>query len=257
MSNDAKKMSLENQITLCQNNAIEFVHACMSIALHEVFGVGRDRLDKVNRVRDELNGRMVEIMTRPAKRQRDQLTAAEQWITGLLPEGVETTLRVPVVKGVPKKRREMQIKMAIDQAATLEWRVYAAACARVLGYGTQRLTRLREETLANFRQLNEWVAEDGVDVAMEMLCRCARDAYKTDVQVLDVPDEAVLEDQRRGSEQALRDMEMRAVRQELSRMRCGPVLRVPVLPLSDDEVRKKIEAVQAWANAPQDIRRTR
>lgn len=97
MSNDAKKMSLENQITLCQNNAIEFVHACMSIALHEVFGVGRDRLDKVNRVRDELNGRMIEIMTRPAKRQRDQLTAAEQWITGLLPEGVETTLRVPVL----------------------------------------------------------------------------------------------------------------------------------------------------------------
>lgn len=39
----------------------------------------------------------------------------------------ETALRVPVVKGVPKKRREVQIKMAIDQAATLEWRVYAAA----------------------------------------------------------------------------------------------------------------------------------
>ena len=43
-----KKMSLENRITLAQNNAIDFTHACMTIALHEVFGIGRERLEKVD-----------------------------------------------------------------------------------------------------------------------------------------------------------------------------------------------------------------
>lgn len=39
---------------------------------------------------------------------------------GLLPEGVVSVFRIPVVKGVPRKRREVQLKMAIDKAATLE-----------------------------------------------------------------------------------------------------------------------------------------
>ena len=47
MKNDARKMALENQIELAQQNAIDFTHACMTIALHDVFGVGKDRLDKV------------------------------------------------------------------------------------------------------------------------------------------------------------------------------------------------------------------
>lgn len=44
-----KKMSLENRITLAQNNAIDFTHACMTIALHEMFGLGRERLEKVDK----------------------------------------------------------------------------------------------------------------------------------------------------------------------------------------------------------------
>lgn len=32
---------MENQIDLVQQNAIDFTHACMTIALHEVFGVGK------------------------------------------------------------------------------------------------------------------------------------------------------------------------------------------------------------------------
>ena len=33
MKNDARKMALENQIELAQQNAIDFTHACMTIAL--------------------------------------------------------------------------------------------------------------------------------------------------------------------------------------------------------------------------------
>lgn len=204
MKNDARKMALENQIELAQQNAIDFTHACMTIALHDVFGVGKDRLDKVTQRKDEINGELMRRMAIPAKNQKAQLNEAEKWLVGLLPEGVVSVFRVPVIKGVPRKRRE----------------------------------KLRQETIANFGQLNEWVETDGVDVAMEMLCRCARDAYKTEVEVLDVPDEAVLEKQRRETAETIRQLQVQAVQREVSRK------RVPcVLPLSEAEVQRRVEAV--------------
>lgn len=57
-----KKMSLENRITLARNNAIDFTHACVTIALHEVFGLGRKRLEKVDKCRNEVNGEVLRIM---------------------------------------------------------------------------------------------------------------------------------------------------------------------------------------------------
>lgn len=186
MKNNARKMAMENQIDLVQQNAIDFTHACMTIALHEVFGVGKERLDKVTRRKDEINGELMRRMALPAKNRKAQLDEAEKWLVGLLPEGVVSVFRIPVVKGVPRKRREVQLKMAIDKAATLEWRGYAAACAQVLGFGPQR-----RETAAMVRQL-----------------------------------------------------EVQAVRQEVSRM------RVPcVLPLSEAAMREKVEAVNACFDA--------
>ena len=108
----------------------------------------------------------------------------------------------------------------------------------MLGFGPRRLEKLRQETIANFGQLNEWVETDGVDVAMEMRCRCARDAYKTEVEVLAVPDEAVLEKQRMETAETIRQLQVQAVQREVSRK------RVPcVLPLSEAEVQRRVEAV--------------
>jgi len=87
MKNDARKMALENQIELAQQNAIDFTHACMTIALHDVFGVGKDRLDKVTQRKDEINGELMRRMAIPAKNQKAQLNEAEKWLVGLLPEG--------------------------------------------------------------------------------------------------------------------------------------------------------------------------
>ena len=106
MKNDARKMALENQIELAQQNAIDFTHACMTIALHDVFGVGKDRLDKVTQRKDEINGELMRRMAIPAKNQKAQLNEAEKWLVGLLPEGVVSVFRVPVIKGVPRKRRD-------------------------------------------------------------------------------------------------------------------------------------------------------
>lgn len=135
-------------------------------------------------------------------------------------------------------KRELQIRMAVDNAATLEWRVYAAACAEVLGFGAKRLNHLHKAVLENFRQLSAWALEDGVDVAMERFCRCARDAYKTDVQVEDIPDAQALHQQQRQTRQALDGLAERAWMVEASRKRVG------CLPLAPEEVARRIAQVQ-------------
>ena len=218
-----RKLSLTEKIRLAENNAVDFMHACMTIALHDEYEMGVQRLRKVNLRREEINEEMLEVMAQPRKSSREQAEAGQAWLVGLLPEGAETEFRVPLGKGAARKQKELQIRMAVDNAATLEWRVYAAACAEVLG---------------NFRQLSAWALEDGVDVAMERFCRCARDAYKTDVQVEDIPDAQALHQQQRQTRQALDGLAERAWMVEASRKRVG------CLPLAPEEVARRIAQVQ-------------
>ena len=151
------KLSLEDSITLAQNNAIDFTHACVTIALNEKFGIGKERQKKVNAVRDEVNGKVLEIMTRPASRKHEPLRKAEAWMHSQLPEGTVWELHIPMAKGRARSHKEWKMQGAVDSAATLEWRVCAIACAQVLWFGAERLNRLHEEVLANYRQLNQWV----------------------------------------------------------------------------------------------------
>lgn len=106
---------------------------------------------------------------------------------GWLPDGVEPEFRVPILRA-PKNRKEQQLRMAGNQAAGMVWTLYAKACVDVLGYGARRLTRLREEALANYRQVNE-EGHECLEWAMERLRKCAEDALKEDIVVQEVPDE--------------------------------------------------------------------
>lgn len=231
------KMSLSAEMDLTQDSVVQLTCWCGQIALHELWGLGRTRLDRITRRKELLGSQSLAVVMQPDKNGMPQTEKARRLRAEAIPKGVPTEFRVPALR-TPRKRREVQLKMAIDRAATLEWRGYATACAQVLGFGPRRLEKLRQETIANFGQLNEWVETDGVDVAMEMLCRCARDAYKTEVEVLDVPDEAVLEKQRRETAETIRQLQVQAVQREVSRK------RVPcVLPLSETEVQRRVEAV--------------
>lgn len=209
------------------------------------------RLRKVNLRRDEINEEMLEVMAQPRKSGREQAAAGQAWLVSLLPEGAETEFRVPLGKGAARKQKELQIRMAVDNAATLEWRVYAAACAEVLGFGAKRLNDLHKAVLENFRQLSAWAIEDGVDVALERFCRCARDAYKTDVQVEDIPDAQALHQQQRQTRQALDGLAERAWMVEASRKRVG------CLPLAPAEVEKRIQTVLQAPAMPESWERRR
>lgn len=188
-----KKLSLTEKISLAENNAVDFMHACVTIALHDEYEVGVQRLRKVNLRRDEINEEMLEVMAQPRKSGREQAAAGQAWLVSLLPEGAETEFRVPLGKGAARKQKELQIRMAVDNAATLEWRVYAA---------------------------------------LERFCRCARDAYKTDVQVEDIPDAQALHQQQRQTRQALDGLAERAWMVEASRKRVGCLPLAPAMPES-------------------------
>ena len=232
-----KKMSLENRITLARNNAVDFTHACMTIALHEVFGLGRERLQKVDKRRNEVNGEVLRIMAecgRPHEARRN----AEAWLRSRLPKGTPWELLIPNARGVAKTHTELKIKGAVDEAATLEWRVYAVACAEVLGFSMERLIRLYDATMDNYRQLNQWVLEEGVDVALEWFRRAAAQGYGTKVEVLDVPEEREVEAYRQHSAEAVWEVQKTQIRAQVSRM------RVPcTLPLAKDEMDRRIRAV--------------
>lgn len=146
-----KKLSLTEKISLAENNAVDFMHACVTIALHDEYEVGVQRLRKVNLRRDEINEEMLEVMAQPRKSGREQAAAGQAWL--------------------------------------------------------------------------------------ERFCRCARDAYKTDVQVEDIPDAQALHQQQRQTRQALDGLAERAWMVEASRKRVG------CLPLAPAEVEKRIQTV--------------
>ena len=126
----------------------------------------------------------------------------------------------------------------MDEAATLEWLVYAVACDEVLGFRAARMNRLYDAAMDNYRQLNQWVREEGVDVALEWFRRAAAQGYGAKVEVLDVPEERELEAYRQHTAEPVWEMQKTQIRAQVSRM------RVPcTLPLAKDEMDRRIRAV--------------
>ena len=151
-----------------------------------------------------------------------------------------------------KTHTELKIKGAVDEAATLEWRVYAVACAEVLGFRAARMNRLYDATMDNYRQLNQWVLEEGVDVALEWFRRAAAQGYGTEVEVLDIPEERELEAYRKHTADVLAEMQKTQIRAQVSRM------RVPcTLPLAKGEMDRRIQAVMEQQVPPSWERRRR
>ena len=157
-----------------------------------------------------------------------------------MPEGVDPDFRVPVLRS-PRTRREEQLRMAGDVAASMVWTLCAEACIEELGFGAGRLNRLKEEALANYRQVNEEGHADGLDVAMEHLRRCAQDALKEDIMVENQPDEDRVKQSERDYEEQKRAFLKRAVMQELGRRAGKGSLRV----LSEKKLEEKATAAMA------------
>lgn len=157
-----------------------------------------------------------------------------------MPEGVDPDFRVPVLRS-PRTRRQEQLRMAGNVAASMVWTLCAKACMDELGFGAARLNRLKEETLANYRQVNEEGHTDGLDVALEHLRRCAEDALKEEVTVDEQPDEDRVRQSERDYEEQKRAFLKRAVMQEMGRRAGKGSLRI----LSEKKLEEKAAAAMA------------
>ncbi len=74
--------------------------------------------------------------------------------------------------------------MARDQGGKIAWLVMAATCRTTFKFGKDRLTRLLNESLANYRQFLEWDAEDH-EYAVNKLCRIVEQALHEELKVAD------------------------------------------------------------------------
>ena len=77
--------------------------------------------------------------------------------------------------------------MASNQGAEIAWLVMAATCHETFGYGRDRLARLKQNSMNNYKQYLEWEKEDK-DLALDRLRRCVQDALKEDLRVADTDD---------------------------------------------------------------------
>lgn len=229
----AQKRSLSDEIDFAQNDVSQIVCWCITVALHEKFGIGSSRLDLVAARMNELEEENTDLLIKKGK------AAAEKTRIGWLDGVVYSEFRIPRVK-MPKGNRERQILIASDKAASIAWTLYAKACMDVLGFGSGRMKRLLEESNANVRQFYQTaygdigngkydpeLVECARTQAVQQLKNCAERAVRCELNIVD-PDEDDLKKQMSDYE---KEFVQRKVR-ELSAL--AP--KSPFLPLSEKKL---------------------
>ncbi len=169
------KCSLAQEMEATRSDVGQIVMWCGVIALHQRYGIGPSRQDRLGKAVEE-----------------DSLIAQRAGLTWMMREirqnlaevlpAEELEFRVPMLRA-PKNRKEQQLAMAGNQAATVAWLLLARGVRRELGFGQSRLHQLREDILGNYRQLNQWCREDGPEAGLEKLRRCAERAIHEDLRL--------------------------------------------------------------------------
>lgn len=234
------KMSLTTELDLTREGTAEMTRWCILIALPQSFGVGAARLNKILARAEKLGQESLDVAMTVNERGMHSTDRSLALRCSWMPEGVDPDFRVPVLHS-PRTRRQEQLRMAGNVAASMVWTLCAKACMDELGFGAGRLNRLKEEALANYRQVNEEGHADGLDVAMEHLRRCAQDALKEEVTVDEQPDEDRVRQSERDYEKQKQEFMKRAVMQELGRRAGKGGLRI----LSEKKLEEKAAAAMA------------
>lgn len=110
-----KKMNLATEIDLTQDSVVQLTCWCGQIALHELWGLGRVRLDRITRRQEQLGNESLAVVMVPDRNGMPQTEKARQLRAEALPEGVPVEFRVPAMR-TPRTRREQQLKIVGDRA---------------------------------------------------------------------------------------------------------------------------------------------
>ena len=138
------KISLTTELDLTREGTAEMTRWCILIALHQSFGVGAARLNKILARAEKLGQESLDVAMTVNDRGMPSTDRSLALRRSWMPEGVDPDFRVPVLRS-PRTRREEQLRMAGDVAASMVWTLCAEACIEELGFGAGRLNRLKEE----------------------------------------------------------------------------------------------------------------
>lgn len=234
------KKPFETEMDDTRQAVSAIVGLCTTIALHQEFGVGKTRLERITKRMHELENQNTGVIMTPDTNGRPSKGKAEaireSWLAGY----VSSEYRIPMVRA-PRGHKEQQYRIAGDRAAKIAWQTYAKAVIDVLHYGPERLERLRKESRANYEQLNKWGHEDGMDVAMEKLRRCAAEAMQApELEVSDI-------DGSRDAEETDREFRKQQLN-FIKRVRAQTLGRIaataqPVNVLADQGVQDKVQQI--------------
>lgn len=169
------KRSFAQEMEATRSDVGQIVMWCGVIALHQRYGIGNGRQDMLGKSVEgaSLIARMAGLNW--------MMEEIRQELGSILPEE-DLEFRVPLLRA-PKSRKETQLTMAGNQAATMAWLLLARGVRRELGFGQSRLHQLREDILENYRQLNQWCREDGPEAGLERMRRCAERAIHEDLRL--------------------------------------------------------------------------
>lgn len=158
---------------------------CLIVALHQRFGVGKDRMNRVAAVASNLEKEVGAIIDEYGR--AEAIRELQRRLDGIC----ATEMRVPLNRNT-KSRREVELRVAADQSMTLVWCIFALSVREALGFGPDRLNKLRKETVENYRQFNEWNgsgSRDEQQYAFERLRHCAEQALRSEVVIVQENDD--------------------------------------------------------------------
>lgn len=153
---------------------------CIVVSMHQDDGIGASRLLRACNEMDAFEKKYQTAILYGSR--KNATDAMRENLKGIC----DFEVRLPVDRA-PRGRREEQLRMASNQGAEIAWLVMAATCHETFGYGKDRLARLKQNAMNNYKQYLEWAKEDEA-WALDKLRRCVQDALKEDLKVTDTDD---------------------------------------------------------------------
>lgn len=174
------KPNFKTEMDRTRSSVAEIVGWCLVVALNQEMGIGSKRLNQCAEAAIRIQGQYIGVIDTKG------LQCAMKQMQKDVADLCDTDFRVPL-RRTARNRREQQLRIAGDQAATIEWCIWARAAHEVLGLGPKRLDKLRQATDANYRQFADWEMEDE-HWAWEKMRRCVEAAMNEQFDIVDEVD---------------------------------------------------------------------
>ena len=174
------KPNFKTEMDRTRSSVAEIVGWCLVVALNQEMGIGAKRLNRCAEAAIRIQEQYISVID--AKGLQCAMSQMQKDVADLC----DTNFRVPLRRSA-RNRREQQLRIAGDQAATIEWCIWARAAHEVLGLGPKRLAQLRQATDANYRQFADWEMEDE-HWAWDKMRRCVEAAMNEQFDIVDEVD---------------------------------------------------------------------